>query len=100
MLSDITKTHTSEALQPSEITLRTPSPDDQNCVDVSCESVTNLESDQLDLKPATKSLASLADAESMDPDSFPNQPPQGKSSIPATIQNTRHILQYYGVVAR
>ncbi|MBN3965707.1 virulence-associated E family protein [Pseudomonas gregormendelii] len=100
MLPDIKKTHASAASQPPEIPLLTPPPDHQNCVDTSCQSAANLESAQVDLTPIAKPLASLADAESMDPDSFPNQPPQGKSSIPATIQNTRHILQYYGVVAR
>ncbi|WP_288074779.1 VapE domain-containing protein [Pseudomonas sp.] len=42
----------------------------------------------------------LDDAQPLEPLSFPNQPRQGKSSIPATIKNVRHMLQSYGVRAR
>lgn len=59
-----------------------------------------MESIQLDLTTAAKPLVSLDDAQPLEPISFPNQPLQGKSSIPATIQNIRHMLQSYGVVAR
>jgi len=42
----------------------------------------------------------LDQAEPLLPDSFPNPPSIGSSSIPATIPNLRHLLTEYGVVAR
>ena len=97
---EVTKTHTSEVSTSPAIVPLTQPPNEQSGVDVSCQSVAHGESPQLDVATDTKPLASLEEAQPVERISFPHQPLQPKSPIPATIQNVRHMLQCYGVVAR
>ena len=105
MLKDITKTHTSEVSQPPDIALIKPPHLEHKAVDALSQPSANLENPLLDVPAGDvatdiKPAASLANAEAIDTLSFPNQPSQGKSSIPATIENTRHLLRHYGIKAR
>ena len=42
----------------------------------------------------------LDEAEPLNPESFPNKPRPGSTSIPATIRNVKHLLRSYGIVVR
>jgi putative DNA primase/helicase len=96
-----TKTHASEVVSPLEISTSAPSVNVPDVVDVLPPSLANQLSTSSDEKAVEKPLAgALDDVQSLDPISFPNQPRKGSYSIPATIQNVRHILTSYGVVAR
>ena len=59
-----------------------------------------LASSALDLEVEEKKFYRLDDAQPLDLMTFPNQPRPGALKLPCTIQNIRHILTSYGVVAR
>ena len=89
MLKDITKTHTSEVSQPPDIALIKPPHLEHKAVDALSQPSANLENTLLDVPTGDvatdiKPAASLANAEAIDTLSFPNQPSQGKSSIPSS----------------
>jgi predicted P-loop ATPase len=96
-----TKTHTSEVVAVLDASTSTPSVSVLDDVSVLPQSLANQESTSRDENAVEKpQVGTLDDVQPLDPISFPNPPRPGSYSLPATIQNVRHILTSYGVVAR